>query len=69
MNAVVGARLIRNAVLTARVVTCGVFLKFLNRNGRMIGVRRIVSVSSVRELISSVGFTTFTWICTKMGGS
>lgn len=66
---VAGARLIRNAVLTVRVIVDGVFLKFLNRSGRMIGVKRTVSVSSVRELISSVGFTAFTWSCTKMGGS
>lgn len=69
MNTVVGARLTRNAVFTVRVVVRGVFLKPLKRMGRMIGVRRIASVSSVRVLMSSVGFTTFTWSCTKMGGS
>lgn len=47
----------------------GVFLKFLIKNGRMIGMVRVVSVSSVRELRSSAGFTTFTWSCTKICGS
>lgn len=47
----------------------GVFLKFLKRSGRMIGVRRMVSVRSVRELMSRVVFTTFTWSCTKIDGS
>lgn len=69
MNAVVGARLVRNAVLTVRVMVRGVFLKLLRRSGKIIGIRRIVSVSSARELMSSVGFTTFTWSCTKIGGS
>lgn len=69
MNTVAGARLVKNAAFTVRVMVRGVFLKFLRRSGRMIGVRRIVRVSSVRELMSSVGFTTFTWSCTKMGGS
>lgn len=66
---VVGARLVRNAAFTVRVIVRGVFLKPLKRSGRMIGVRRIVSVSSVRELMSRVVFTTFTWSCTKMNGS
>lgn len=69
MNTVAGARLVKNAAFTVRVMVRGVFLKFLRRSGRMVGVRRIVRVSSVRELMSSVGFTTFTWSCTKMGGS
>ena len=33
-----------------------------------IGMRRIDSVRSKEEL-SSVVFNTFTWICTKIGGS
>lgn len=69
MNVVVGARLVRNAAFTVRVIERGVFLKPLKRSGRMIGVRRIVSVRSVRELMSRVVFTTFTWSCTKMDGS
>lgn len=52
-----------------RVIVRGVFLKPLKRSGRMIGVRRIVSVRSVRVLMSRVVFTTFTWSCTKIDGS
>ena len=69
MNVIAGARLVRNAAFTVRVMVRGVFLKFLKRSGRIIGVKRVVSVSSVRELMSSVVFTTFTWSCTKIDGS
>lgn len=63
-----GIRLIRKAVLMVLVIDCGEFLK-LNRRGRMIGVRRVSRISSMDVFRSRVIFTTFTWSCTKMGGS
>ena len=46
----------------------GEFFRF-RRGGRIIGVRRVSSVNVVRVLRSSGVSITFTWICTKIGGS
>lgn len=47
----------------------GEFWKFLDRKGSRIGVRMIVSVRAMKVLRSNAISITFTWICTKMGGS
>lgn len=65
----IGIRLIRKAVLMVRMMVVGEFWGFFDRSGSSVGVRIIASVSSMRVLSSSVVSTTFTWICTKMGGS
>lgn len=69
VNNVIGAKLIRKEVLMVRVMVLGEFLKVFRRMGRSVGVRMVVSVSRVRVLRSRAVSTTFTWICTKMGGS
>lgn len=66
---VVGMMLVKKAILTVVVIIKGVFWSFVDRRGRRIGVRRIISVSKREVLKSSVVSTTFTWSCTKMGGS
>lgn len=65
----VGIRLVRKAVLIARVMVLGEFLKFFRRMGRSMGVRMAVSVASVSVLRSRAVSITFTWICTKVSGS
>lgn len=69
MNMVMGTKLVKKAVLTVRVMVLGEFWKFLDRKGSKIGVRMINSVKVIEVLRSNVASTTFTWICTKMGGS
>lgn len=69
VKSVIGARLIRKAVLIVRVMVLGEFLKVFRRMGRNMGVRIVVSVSNIRVLRSRAISTTFTWICTKMSGS
>lgn len=69
MKSVVGIKLVRKAVLIVRVMVLGEFWKFFSRRGRKVGVRMIVSVSSMEVLSSRAVSTTFTWTCTKMGGS
>ena len=66
---VIGIRLIKNEALTVFVIVVGVFLSLLDSSGKMIGVVRITRVSSVQTLRAIDGCITFTWICTKMGGS
>lgn len=65
---IVGMRLIKKAVLMVLGIDCGVFL-ILRRGGRMMGVKRMSRVSSMNEFRSSAVSITFTWNCTKMGGS
>lgn len=69
INRVVGTRLVRKAVLTAWVMVVGEFWKFLDTKGSRIGVRMIASVRVMKVLRSNAISTTFTWICTKIGGS
>lgn len=59
----------KKAVLTVDVIDRGVFWNLGDRSGRMIGMRRIVSVRSMEVLRSSVVPIAFTWSCTKIGGS
>ena len=66
---VVVTRLVRNAVLTVRVMVVGVFWKFFDRRGSIMGASRMASVSSIIVLRSSGASITFTWSCTKMSGS
>lgn len=66
---VAGIRLIRNEALTVFVMEEGVFLKLSESNGRIIGVSRVVRVSSMDVVRTSDRSITFTWICTKMDGS
>ena len=66
---VIGTRLIRNDILTVFVMEVGVFLNLSDRIGRMMGVNRVVRVSSIMVLRISERSITFTWICTKMSGS
>lgn len=69
MNSIVGTRLVRKAVLTVCVMVVGEFWSFFDSSGSSIGVMIIVIVMSMETLKSNVGSITFTWICTKMGGS
>lgn len=69
MKRVMGTRLIKKAVLTVRVIMVGEFEGVFDRRGSRVGVRMIVSVRSMEVLRSSVVSITFTWTCTKMGGS
>jgi len=57
------------AVLTVCVMEDGEFWNVFDKSGSNIGVRMIASVSSMEVFRSSVVSMTFTWICTKMGGS
>lgn len=66
---VIGIRLIRNEVLTVFTIEVGVFLRLSDRSGRIIGVSRIVRVSSMNVFMTSVWSITFTWTCTKVNGS
>lgn len=68
-NKVIGTRLIRKAVLTVRVMVVGEFLRVFDRRGSRIGVRMVISVRVMEVCSNSAVSTTFTWICTKMGGS
>lgn len=69
VNSVIGTRLVMKAVFTVLVMVVGEFWSFFDSRGSSTGVRIIVSVRSVRVFRSSVASTTFTWICTKVGGS
>lgn len=51
------------------VMVVGVFLNLFDRSGRMIGVERVVRVSSMERARVIDRSITFTWICTKMSGS
>lgn len=64
----IGAKLVRKAILTVRVMAVGEVVWVVS-SGRRIGMRRIASVRSMEVLRSSIISITFTWICTKMGGS
>ena len=68
MNRVVGMRLIRKAVLVADVIVAVGLFKVFGSSWVNTGMRRVDSVRS-REELSSVVSNTFTWTCTKMGGS
>ena len=68
-NSVIGTRLIMKAVFTVLVMVVGEFWSFFDSRGSSVGVRIVVSVRSVRVFRSSVVSITFTWICTKVGGS
>lgn len=65
----IGTRLVRKAVLIVRVMVVGEAGWVVVSSGRRIGKRRIASVRSMEVLRSSAASITFTWICTKMGGS
>lgn len=69
VKSIIGARLIRKADLMVKVMVLGEFLEVFRRAGRSVGVRIVVSVSSIRVLRSRAISTTFTWICTKVDGS
>lgn len=69
MKSAIGTRLIKKAVLTVYVMVVGEFWSFFDRRGSSIGMMMIVSVRSMEVLRSNVVSITFTWICTKMGGS
>lgn len=69
MKSVMGIRLVKKAILIVAVRVLGEFWKFFNRRGRSMGVRVIVSVSSMVVLRSRAISITFTWICTKISGS
>lgn len=69
MKSAIGTRLVRKAVLTIRVMWVGEFWNVFDRSGSTVGVRMIANVKNMDVLRSSVVSTTFTWICTKMGGS
>lgn len=68
MNRVVGIRLVKKAVLMVDVIMVGEFSRVFGSRWAIIGVRMMNNVRS-REEFSSVVLITFTWICTKMGGS
>ena len=65
----IGIRLIRKEIFTVSVMVVGVFLRLSDRRGKMMGVVRVVRVSSMRVVRTSGRSITFTWICTKMSGS
>ena len=65
----IGTRLVKKAVLMVRVMVVGVSVGVVGSNGRRRGVRMIDSVRSIEVLRSRVVSITFTWICTKIGGS
>lgn len=69
MKMVIGIRLSRKEVLTVFVMVFGVFLRLFARRGKMIGVSRVVRVSSINVFRTIDWSITFTWICTKMSGS
>lgn len=69
MKMVAGIRLVKKAVLMVRVMLDGEFLRFVDSAGSSMGVKMIVSVSSMEVFRSNVVSITFTWICTKMSGS
>lgn len=52
-----------------RVMVVEEFWRFFDSSGSSVGVRMTTSVSSIEVLRSSAVSITFTWICTKMGGS
>lgn len=64
-----GTRLIRNVVLTVRVMMVGEFWEFFDASGSSIGIEMVVSVRRMVVLRNRVGSFTFTWICTKVSGS
>ena len=66
---IIGIRLIMKEVFTVFVMMVGVFLRLFDSMGKMSGVERVVSVSSIRVIRISGESITFTWICTKMSGS
>lgn len=51
------------------VMVVGVFLRFSDRRGKMMGVERVAKVSRAVRFRTNRRSITFTWICTKMGGS
>lgn len=65
----IGTRLVRKAVLMVCVMVVGESEVEVGSSGRRSGMRIISSVRSMKVLRSRVVSTTFTWICTKMGGS
>lgn len=69
MKMIIGTKLDRKAVLTARVIVAGEFWSFFDSRGSNVGVRMIMSVRRMEVLRSSASSITFTWICTKIGGS
>lgn len=56
-------------VLTVFVMVEGVFLRLSESNGKTMGVNKVARVSSMDVFRTSSRSITFTWICTKMGGS
>lgn len=64
-----GIRLIRKEVFTVFVMVVGVFLRVSDRRGKIMGVERVARVSRAVRLRTNRRSITFTWICTKMGGS
>lgn len=51
------------------MIVSGVFLRLLDRRGNRIGVERVARVNSMNVLRTIERSITFTWTCTKMGGS
>ena len=66
---VIGTRLIRKEVLMVFVMVVGVFLRLFDNSGSRIGVKSVARVSSMNVLRTNDWSITFTWICTKIGGS
>lgn len=60
-NSATGTRLVRRAILTARVMVAGEVWKLFGSRRRSLGVRIIVSVRSTELLRSTVVSITFTW--------
>lgn len=69
MKMVIGIRLSRKEVLTVLVMVCGVFFRLFARSGKIMGVSRVIRVSSMNVFRTIDWSITFTWICTKMSGS
>lgn len=69
MNVYMGSRLVMNAVLVECTIRVGEFFMVVDTRGRIRGIKIIIIVRSIEVLMSKAGSTTFTWICTKVGGS
>lgn len=69
MNRHIGMRLVRKAVLIVRVMVVGEGRERVGSIERRAGVRMMDSVRSMEVFRSSIVSITFTWICTKIGGS
>ena len=65
----IGTRLVRKAALMVCVMVVGESVGVGRSSGRRRGMRMIDSVRSMEVLRSRAVSITFTWICTKMGGS